>query len=287
MRTRKTTHRAFTLIELLVVNAILAVLVGFLVPAVQMVREAASRAHCQNNLKQLTLALHQYRDTLDSFPPGCARLISWDAYGLSMPIPQYPYPPGRSGWWSWGSAIAPYLETIAAPDFTRAPWDQPFASVDAKVFRCPSDPDGGQLFDFGAIQVRCSSYLGVSGTDQFSFNGVLHLNSRIREIPDGWSNTLMLGERPPTSDGWYGWWAGGQGDWPYFGTADTILGVAERRLVNSVPEFFRWGDGSYEHRSHFYSYHPRGACFAWADGHVSFIEYGTPLEAFSTRNNGD
>src|SRR5262249_52600461 len=121
----------FTLVELSVVSAVIAVLLGLLLPAVQKVREAANRAACTNNLKQLGLALHHFADSRGGFPP--ARVVG--------PASQAGFRwPTRHG---WGSFILPYLEQQALSDQYR--WDlnlndpagQEGASTQLKTFPCP------------------------------------------------------------------------------------------------------------------------------------------------------
>lgn len=278
-------RKAFTLLELLVVIGIIAVLIALLLPAVQAIRTLAVRTSCQNNLKQITLAVVQYRDTAGFFPCGCRRQGIAD-----VPFPAPWFPSGTSGWWSWSVEVMPYLEQAAAPDYTQTPWSSPLGTHPIRSFQCQAEPYAGVTFSYNGLNVVCSSYPGVSGSDQFAQDGVLYVNSRVRDIPDGWSNTLLVGERPPTFDGWYGWLAGGQGDWPYFGMGDVILGVADKRLPQGpygIPETFRLGDGSYDHRLHFYSFHAGGANFSFADGHVSFLTYGTDLKPLATRDGGE
>src|SRR6202163_3715244 len=130
-------HRAFTLIELLVVIAIIAVLIGLLLPAVQKVREAAARAKCTNNLKQIGLALHSYHDARGQFPPGYV-----DGNTNPASTPDNDVGPG----WGWASFLLPFLEQGKAYthiNFTEGGGigvNAQISQTSLAVFQCPSDP---------------------------------------------------------------------------------------------------------------------------------------------------
>src|SRR5262249_52762419 len=129
----------FTLIELLVVLAIIALLVGLLLPAVQRVREAANRVKCANNLKQIGLACHAYHDSRGSFPPGYTAWPSSDPLATS---------PG----WGWAAYLLPFLEqsNLSQSIQFNLPIEHP-ANADTRLtrlplFLCPSDPGVPEAF---------------------------------------------------------------------------------------------------------------------------------------------
>jgi prepilin-type N-terminal cleavage/methylation domain-containing protein len=273
------TRPGFTLIELLVVIAIIAVLVGLLLPAVQQVRDAAMRMQCQNNLHQLALALHQYHDTNRSLPPG------WRSLGN----------PDRMRYSGWTLSVFPFLEQEAIFQISRAAYfadPNPFhnpphigLSTPLPVLACPTDPraPGPQTSQVTNELVALMCYLGVSGRDGSTHDGVLYQDSQVRlgDIADGTSNTLMLGERPPSANLQYGWSYAGIGQ-RWSGTLDLILGVREPNLLPirpgspCGPGAYPFGPGQFSDPCavfHFWSPHSGGAQFACADGSVHFLPY--------------
>jgi prepilin-type N-terminal cleavage/methylation domain-containing protein len=161
--TRPMKRPGFTLIELLVVIAIIAVLIGLLLPAVQMAREAARRAHCTNNLKQLTLALHNYADVNGVLPMGYA-IQPCEVFPSLICISHGPF-----------VALLPHLEQqplYNAVNFDRSIYLSPNTTIFAtgvKALWCPSDytidqPVKYDLFETNQNTIYLTSYLVCTGT---------------------------------------------------------------------------------------------------------------------------
>ena len=323
---RRWSPRGFTLIELLVVIAIIAILIALLLPAVQKVREAAARTQCQNSLKQQGLALHAHHDALRRFPS--AHQIP-DSHGV--PYARQRIPSGAdpaTGWpndgpfLSWTYHIAPYIELDnvyrafnrkAWPWWQYLPSGETVNSLRAPIMHCPSDPRVELVCNDKGNLAALLSYMGVNGRDEFredgGQDGILYVNAAVKipHIKDGSSNTLLVGERPPSNDLYFGWMWAGSGLFPYFGTTDVVLGV--REVTNGMPngprDFYRPGsldDPQNIHRYHFWSLHFSGGNWLFADGSVRFISYSaaqtivgnyngitnlTLLEALASRAGGE
>ncbi len=178
-------RRAFTLIELLVVIAILAILIGLILPAVQMVREAAARAQCQNNLKQMGLALQMHHDSYDYFPSaGRPNAMIPNTIGGRPAIGPYQQ-------CSWMYQILPYLEQQAV-------WNNPSTApmIPIKTYFCPSRRDpmvlsGGAYA--GNAECDYSGSAWKAPIQTFFQAGPTVV--RIAQITDGTSNTLAVGEK--------------------------------------------------------------------------------------------
>jgi prepilin-type N-terminal cleavage/methylation domain-containing protein len=210
--------RGFTLIELLVVIAIIAILIALLLPAVQQAREAARRTQCRNNLKQFGIALHNYHDTTNVFPPAA---LAMNSSGVGYaPVATTGADPSKAnvvGGWGWGTFILPYIDQAPlynqlAPNGNNFP-AAPTALTQTKLpaFQCPTEasPDIHFQDDMGGDSTgnghARSSYAAIYGSDEVYYafpiaanrKGMFAYNSavRIRDISDGTSNTLMVGER--------------------------------------------------------------------------------------------
>jgi prepilin-type N-terminal cleavage/methylation domain-containing protein/prepilin-type processing-associated H-X9-DG protein len=277
---------AFTLVELLVVIAIIGVLVSLLLPAVQQAREAARRTQCSNNLKQIGLALHNYHGVYGAMPP---LLVHDNTSSASTGLPR--------GWWSWLARILPMIEQTALQQRLNLNNDAAEAilfggpneemSLNLTTYLCPSDPYSARRYsaDWLVPAMSHTNYLGCRGSKlQVPGDGMFpasNVSARLRDATDGTSHTLLAGERPLDEVGEWGWWSSGTG-FDFHGLADHVLTGAEG-LRRGAP-------GSSDDLTHFWSMHPGGCYFLFADGSVRFLSYSMNHDTFlslCTRNGGE
>lgn len=294
-------RRGFTLIELLVVIAIIAILIGLLLPAVQKVREAAARLQCQNNLKQLGLALHNYHDANSIFPAAIQQIPN-----VANPANPFTH--------SWTPRILPFIEQdnlFRLYKFNQE-WDTGGAGNNAgpggairqtvKTFLCPSAPQSGRhanrgVLDYAATTERNwpnpfvsarqapfvsagdSHFIGVLGNDKVT-NGVPDPCRRtIMSITDGTSNTMFLAEcggrnrrfvmgREDTTQSW------NNGPWANPGSRLQIGGCNPTNPTAPVGPIAV----NCINNKEIYSFHTSGANIGMADGAVRFLRQSTSLD---------
>jgi prepilin-type N-terminal cleavage/methylation domain-containing protein/prepilin-type processing-associated H-X9-DG protein len=252
MRARRSEKRAgFTLIELLVVIAIIATLIGLLLPAVQKVRAAAARAKCENNLKQLGLAMHMYHDSYGYFPASFSKT---------------PTQPQNN--WGWLANLLPYVEQAplyANLNATAVPFSAtPYTTGSLPpIFVCPADP--------AAMTVQNPYFSGYARTNYLVSEQVSDGGSRysMNVITDGLSNTIMAGER----DGFRqvgGIWAGrdstsvagvvARPNWP-LNTPYAHGAAAPTKATDPTCTSYTWSS----------THTGNGVTFAFCDGSVHFL----------------
>ena len=274
----------FTLIELLVVLAIIAVLIGLLIPAVQKAREAASRISCANNLKQIGLAFHEHHDVYQAFPgnggwDGRQQITAADGTKIfvytkdRLALQPYYWGVGEPGHvpsdqpGSWAYAILPFIEQQIV--YRQRAWMSP-----EKLYICssrrlaaaqPAVDDAHAIYNGGGWQWGKTDY---AANARLIPNRPVCLS--IANLVDGTSHTILAGEKAMDSQlyatGTWFW------DEPYFlGGSDSTSRKGTRVMRDApgiaLPARDNWGAA-----------HTAGAQFVFADGSVHLIPFATPAQ---------
>jgi prepilin-type N-terminal cleavage/methylation domain-containing protein len=291
---------AFTLIELLVVIAIIVILLGLLLPAVQKVRESANRISCANNLKQIGLAFLAHAQSYGCFPTG------GQGYGVARTLSGGSPTSYSSQHWAWGYQILPYLEQ---DNLYNNPSDPVVASTPIKLYFCPSRRPptalAGGTWAVHDYPRAMTDYAGNAGTtNQGNDSAGVYGNGsdglviqlipnaqfvRLTDIPDGASNTLLVGEKrmnrryvrtecqADDNDGYVG---GFQDDVVRWGAFPPGPDVFTDLYTTSTDHPLIWQFGSS---------HPAGLQGVFADGSVHMITFtidATTFRYLCSRNDG-
>jgi prepilin-type N-terminal cleavage/methylation domain-containing protein/prepilin-type processing-associated H-X9-DG protein len=271
--------RGFTLVELLVVIAIIGVLVALLLPAVQAAREAARRMQCQNNFKQMGLAMHSFHDAFGRLPP-CGQS-------------------NTANRWGWQVAIMPYIEQgnlfqqLGSPDLTTTasmPFPAtPILQTKIAAYRCPSDlttqlPTNPNFDNYGT-----SNYIVSEGVVSWYVGGVTTEmgKTRFSMITDGTSNTLLVGERDSK--------IGLGAIWPGVRKTGGVVNGRARERPNAPFTGNRGASccGGEQpappdpcRRGGYSSLHPNGVNFVMGDGSVRYISQTIETDPAAADCNG-
>ena len=269
-------RRGFTLIELLVVIAIIAILMAILVSAVQRVREAANRTQCQNNMKQIGIALHAHESSFKKFPP-CYKQDYYSMFVYLLPFIEQ------------GNVVNKFI--------VHKTWNDPAnaAAINAVIPTaiCPSNlvQNRGGVSDYTCarcIQDPCATVLGVNPNDEYDPNtmGMLVRDkyTRAREIVDGLSNTFMVvedGGRPQLYQN--GHIASGTSADPMW--ADWDLKITINAICNNNTQIINCTNDN-----EVFSLHGAGANFVMGDGACLYVRQDITIQTFKallTRGGGE
>ncbi len=294
-------RKAFTLIELLVVIAIIAVLIGMLLPAVQKVREAANRMACTNNLKNLGLALHHFENTRGKFPPG----------QVTGPLPEAGVTNAVNH--GWGPFILPFIEQQVLADRYRwdvsvpDPLNQPVITTQLKIFQCPT-PEANRFYTAGPSSTyggksACGDYAPTWQVDPVlvklglidpvpNYQGVMPplVMTRLRDITDGTTNTILLTEDAGRPQQWVLGKPGPDqviqgGPWAAYNSGIILMGFD----LNTQTRPGSCAINCTNERE-VYSFHPGGANAVFADGSVHFLRANIDIRVLArliTRAGGE
>ncbi len=296
-------RKGFTLIELLVVIAIIAVLIGLLLPAVQKVREAAARAQCANNLKQMGLAIHNYNGVYNSLPP--SRVGPQHATWFVVILP---YMEQNNLYAQWNLANNYYEQSPAVQNAlvkqylcpTRRNSAMPSTQYEISSTGIPDSQlhpgtqgdyacNGGQYANSPIVDnplcrgAMCSATSQVNNADQVTYTTS---QTRLNDITDGTSNTFLLGEKHSVLARW-----GQSGMW---GEGSIWNGDYPRNFARIAgPTLWNLGQGPNDATGPFHckfgSWHPGICQFVFADGHVVALANSTSiptLQILAVRNDG-
>ena len=278
-----TRSAAFTLIELLVVIAIIAVLIGLLLPAVQVVREAASRTRCSNQLRQLGIGLHNY-ESVNGYMPSSGQGTNYATSPASVAFELH----------STYTMLLPYIEqdnVYRRFDLTKAynatPGNQAAAKTVLTILICPSNPlrpDPKDSQGYGCTDYAPVYYVDIDPAtgDRNKLTradgGLILGKQSILSITDGTSNTIAIGEdvgRNETMTMEYPDPLGGMRQLYRWSEPDCAIGISKginnNRSPTGGPASCPWKNNNCGPNEELFSFHPGGAHVVFCDGHVAFL----------------